>query len=248
MRASLSCLFYLFFISFKITAQPQDTIIVAMHIEPPFSNIVDGVFIGENIDIANALAAKLNKKVSFVYCPPARCFALLKNGQADMMIAIRKTDTRKQFLKYLEPPIKMQKLPLQFYIHADNKIELKSYEDLHSLNIGVLRGASYFDQFDQDPQLTKIPLTNYKQLVDMLLKGRIDTFLEREETITPWVDQDIYNTRIKIAKFAYDKTVGSYIAVSKKSVLANEIKQLSQAVKDLSDKGELQAIINKVRN
>ncbi|ARD43864.1 transporter substrate-binding domain-containing protein [Colwellia sp. PAMC 21821] len=234
--------------SFKITAQPLNTIIVATHIEPPFSNIVDGIFIGENIDIAHALAAKLNKKASFVYCPPARCFALLQSGQADMMIAIRKTETRKQFLQYLEPPIKIQKLPLQFYIHADSKIDLNSYEDLHSLNIGVLRGASYFDQFDQDTQLSKIPLTNYQQLVDMLLKGRIDTFLEREETITPWVDQKVYNTQIKIAKFAYDKTVGSYITVSKKSALANETTLLSQALKDLSDKGELQAIVKKVRN
>ena len=243
----ICCVFFLF-MSMKVVSQPLPTITVAMYIEPPFSNIVDGKFVGENIDIANALAEKLSREVRFIYCPPARCFAFLQNGQADMMIAIRKTEIREQFLNYLEPPIKIQHLPLQFYIRAESKIELNRYQDLQPLKVGVLRGASYFDKFDHDTQLTKIPLTNYQQLVDMLLKGRIDTFLEREETITPWVDQKIYKTKIKLAKFSYDETVGSYIVVSKRSPLRNEIAHLSKALKAISDNGEIQTILNKLRN
>lgn len=234
-----------FFSSCNLAAHPIANIIVAMYIEPPFSDIVDGKFVGENIDIANALAAKADKKISFVYCPPARCFALLESGQADMMIAIRKTTLRKNFLLYLEPAINIQHLPLQFYIHANNKIEVNSYEDLRPLKIGVLRGASYFDRFDYDTELTKIPLSSYQQLVDMLLKGRIDTFLEREETIMPWVDQEIYKTQIKLARFAYEQGVGSYIAIAKNSPLALEVSHFSQALQALSDSGELATILKK---
>lgn len=239
---------FLFFSLFKITAQPIASIIVAMHIEPPFSDIVDGKFIGENIDIANALAAKTNKKAQFIYCPPARCFALLQTGQADMMIAVRKTAVRENFLLYLEPAIKIQHLPLRFYIRANNKISLKSYEDLQPLKVGVLRGVSYFDKFDHDTQLTKIPLSSYQQLISMLLKGRIDTFLEREESITPWVDQEVYKSQIKLATFSYDNSVGSYIAMAKKSPLSSEISQFSQALQALSVSGELADILKKVRN
>ena len=242
-----SCLLFLI-ISIKATSQPLPIITVAMYIEPPFSDIVDGVFVGENIDIANLLAKKMATKTKFIYCPPARCFAFLQNGQADMMIAIRKTQSREKFLHYLEPPIKIQHLPLQFYIRSDSNIVLDKYQDLLPLKVGVLRGASYFDKFDHDTQLTKVPLINYQQLVDMLLKGRIDTFLEREETITPWVDQDVYKTKINLAKFVYDKTVGSYIVVSRKSPLRDNITQLSAALKSLSDSGDIQAITNKIRN
>ncbi len=243
----IACTMSLFFTSLKATAQAQKTIIVAMHIEPPFSDIINGEFVGENIDLANALANQAGYKTQFIYCPVARCFSLMQTGQADMFVAVRKTEVRKKFLNYLEPPIKIQKLPLRFYIRADNKITLNSYKELLPLTVGVLRGASYFDKFDRDTQIKKIPLTNHQQLIDMLLKGRIDTFLEREESIMPLVDQNVYATRIKLAKFSYDESVGSYIALSKNSLLKNEIALFSEAFQTLSNNGELTAIINKIR-
>ncbi|WP_206512342.1 transporter substrate-binding domain-containing protein [Colwellia sp. Arc7-635] len=235
----------LFFITLKAQAKPTKTIIVAMYIEPPFSEIVDGKFIGENIDITNALAAKLGYKTKFVYCPLARCLSFVQSGQADMIIAVRKTAIREKFLHYLEPPIKIQKLPLKFYTLTDNDITLNHYNDLLSLKVGVLRGASYFDQFDHDTQITKVALNNHQQLIDMLLKGRIDTFLEREESILPLVDQKIYSTDINLAKFSYDKGVGSYIAVAKKSSLINEIVDLSKALQHLSHSGELALLLQR---
>ncbi len=241
------CIISLFFTSLQAKAQAQKTIVVVTHIEPSFSEIINGKFVGENIDLANALATQSGYKTQFIYCPIARCFSLIENGKADMIIAVRKTEVRKKFLNYLEPPIKIQKLPLRFYIRADNKITLNSYKDLLPLTVGVLRGASYFDKFDRDTQIKKIPLTNHQQLIDMLLKGRIDTFLEREESIMPLVDQNVYATRIKLAKFSYDESVGSYIALSKNSLLKNEIALFSEAFQSLSSNGELTAIINKIR-
>lgn len=233
------------FAAFQCSAQTAKTIIVATHIEPPFSDIIDGEFSGENIDIANAFAEKTGKKIRFVYCPVARCFSLMQAGQADMIVAVRKTKIREKFLHYLTPAIKIQHRPLRFYILANNKITVDKYEDLKPLKIGVLRGASYFDKLDHDTNITKIPLTNHQQLVDMLLKGRIDTFLEREESITPLVEQNTYSTRIKLAEFSYDKGVGSYIAISKKSYFASETENFSNALNTLHNNGVIQKIINK---
>ncbi len=237
----------LFFITFNTSAQPVNEIIVAMHIEPPFSDIVNGEFVGENIDIANLLAKKINKKARYVYCPVARCLSLMQSGQADMIVAVRKTAKREQFIYYLSPPIKIQKHPLRFYIRANNKVIVDKYEDLQSLKIGVLRGASYFDKFDLDTKMFKVPLTNHQQLIDMLLKGRIDTFLEREESITPLVEQKVYATAIKLAKFSYDKGVGSYIAISKKSPFVKELTAFSQAIETLQSTGEIKKIISKTQ-
>jgi polar amino acid transport system substrate-binding protein len=223
-------------------------IIVAMYIEPPFSAIVDGKFVGENIDIATALANKVGRKAKFVYCPLARCLSLLQEGHADMIVAVRKTRIRQQFLHYLTPAIKIQKRPLRFYMRSSNKIDIGTYEDLKTLRIGVLRGASYFDKLDHDTSITKIPLTNHKQLVDMLLKGRIDTFLEREESITPLVNQDVYASDIKLATFSYDKGVGSFIAISKKAAIASNKSLLSKALLKLRNSGKLDEIISKTVN
>lgn len=236
------------FFTFNSSAQSSQQIIVAMHIEPPFSDIVEGEFVGENINIAKTLAAKVGKQIKYVYCPIARCFSLVQVGQADMIIAVRKTAFREEFLNYLSPPIKIQKLPLRFYIRSNNEIVLDQYKDLYAIKVGVLRGASYFDKFDHDTNIAKIPLTNHQQLINMLLKGRIDTFLEREESITPLVDKEVYVTKIKLANFSYDKGVGSYIAVSKKSFLSKDLSSLSAALKSLMDSGELDRIIQKTQH
>ena len=224
-------------------AKNDRVIIVAMHIEPPFSDIVDGEFVGEHIEVAKALAAKTNMTTRFVYCPVARCFSLVESGQADMIVAVKKTAIREKFLSYLSPAIKIQKLPLRFYIGTNNNFTLDKYNDLDTLKIGVLRGASYFDKFDHDTTISKIPLTTHQQLIDMLLKGRIDTFLEREESITPLVEKSVYSTKIKLAKFSYAKGVGSYVAISKKSSLVTETSNLSKSMRALHESGELYKII-----
>ena len=45
------CIISLFFTSLQATAQAQKTIVVATHIEPSFSEIINGKFVGENIDL-----------------------------------------------------------------------------------------------------------------------------------------------------------------------------------------------------
>lgn len=239
----VSCCICLF--SAILEAKATATITVAMYIEPPFSEIIDGEFVGENINVANALAAELGYKTKFMYCPVARCFAFAQSGQADMIIAVRKTAIREQFLHYLEPPIKIQKLPLRFYTLTDNNIILNHYDDLIPLKVGVLRGASYYDPFDHDKQISKVALSNHQQLIDMLLKGRVDTFLEREESVLPLVDKKVYAANISIAKYSYNEDVGSYIAIAKQSPLANEIVELSTALQRLFDNGELASILHK---
>lgn len=248
MCLGISLLLALLFSSFNVSAKPVTEIIVATYIEPPFSDIINGEFVGENIDIAYALADIMNKKVRFAYCPAARCFSLMQNGRADMIIAVRKTVIREQFLDYLASPIKIQKQPLRFYIRAGHAEPLTTYDDLKPLRIGVLRGASYFDRFDHDTEINKIPLTNHKQLIDMLLKGRIDTFLEREESIAPLIDESFNFKGIKMAEFSYNKSVGSYIAIAKKSIFSNELGEFSEALEALQHNGEIKKIIRKTRN
>ena len=69
-----------------------------------------------------------------------------------------------------------QHFPLRFYVNTENAITIDTYKDLKDLSVGVLRGGSYFERFDQDKKLIKIEMTTHEQLVNMLRKKRIDTF------------------------------------------------------------------------
>ena len=235
----------LLFFSAHAEADPDKTIRVATYIEPPFANFIDNEFIGENIEIAKLLATSMNYEAVFIHCPFARCMTMIKQGQADMIIAIRKTKAREKFLNYLTPPYYIQHHQLKFYTLADANIAINTYDDLKSLTVGALRGTKYFDQFDFDQQLKKVEVTSIAQLINLLKKQRIDTFLEREESVLAWIEEEEYQRLFKLAEYEYDNAVGVYVAISKKSPRHKDVGYLSTQLAKFVDDGTIHAIIGR---
>ena len=53
-------------------------------------------------------------------------------------------------MRYFSRPF-LDKLPIAFYTLKDQHVSIDAYEDIYDLDsVGVLRGASYFEKFDQD--------------------------------------------------------------------------------------------------
>jgi len=232
------------FFSFFVLAEQKDTISVAVSLEPPMVDFVDGRYVGKNIEVLYLLAKKLNKKLKFLRCPVARCFVMIEHGQADMIIAIRKTPAREKYIGYLERPFEVQHFPLRFYLPFNSALQINSAKDLKNISIGVLRGFTYFDAFDHNNELNKIAVTNHSQLIQMLLSNRIDTFLEREQSIIPLIDDETYKTKMKLAQYQYKKSVDSYIGISKLSPFYQDIDFISQELAGLLDSGAIDEILN----
>ncbi|TPH12832.1 substrate-binding periplasmic protein [Litorilituus lipolyticus] len=224
--------------------QANDAINVATYIEPPFADKVNGKFVGRNIRLSKLIAKKLNKKVNFITCPMARCILMMQSGQADMIVSVLKTDEREEILTYIEPGINFQKQPISFFTLHTNKVEINSFEDLKSLIIGQVRGARYFEKFDNNNELTKVKITTRSQMIKMLLKGRIDVFIAREESIRPLIDKYNYQ-KLRIAQYQYLTPVTGYIAISKNSYLQQDIQKFSSIIKQIKDSGELDKVYYK---
>ena len=223
--------------------EEQQSIRIAIHTEPPYAESVNGQYVGAHIEILNLITNKLNKKIIYIACPIARCLILLAEGKADMIIGLRKTNKREQYLAYLPQPYDIQKFPLRFYLRTDSRLKINHYADLQNLNIGTIRGASYFDAFDNDTSFKKTSVNNYSQLIKMLLKKRIDTFLERETSVKPWVDKIIYRNNLKLAKYQYNKSVESYIALSRKSPILFEWTDIAKIQAELLASGAIERIM-----
>lgn len=232
------------FSAFYVQAKVNETIIIASHVNPPSVYINDGKFTGYNVDIANMLVSRLNKKPAFVYCPFARCLSMLKDGQADMMIAINKTPERQIYIDYLEQPFLSIHTPVKFYSSKHKNINIEKYEDLKGLNIGVLRGASYFKRFDNDASLNKVYISTHRQLINLLVKGRIDTFLGREISIRHQVSKQIYQEELKEMSYIYSKANDFYIGMSKKSIFNEQVDELSKMLDELLESGAIDTLDN----
>jgi len=200
---------------------------IATYLEPPFVDLVDNKFVGEDITLVKALAGAVHLEPVFILCPFVRCEALVKTGKADMIISVRKTSIRMKDMIFLKPAIFIQKKPIRFYLNKDSNLKVDSYKDLNGLVIGTVRGSTYYDEFDQDASLVKVQTTNRQQLLGMLAANRIDTFLEREELIIPLMSGGSYINKFKLAMYKYEKSVEGFIAISKYSKIADYGAKLS---------------------
>ena len=241
----MKCLFYLLvlFCCFSSLAiADKSELKIATFIEPPFVDLVGNKLVGENIEIAKLLAMSVGLQPIFIRCPFARCLTMVKRGQADMIFGLRKFPEREKELIFLDPPSMIQHYPLRFFVLSSNKIIIDSFDDLKKLSIGTLRGGSYFELFDKSNSFTKVELTSREQLVHMLLKDRIDAFIEREESILPLLPLEEYQQKFTLANYQYDKVVNSYIAISKNSNIKIYEERLSQQLQNLVTSGTIKAI------
>ncbi|WP_440906373.1 substrate-binding periplasmic protein (plasmid) [Catenovulum sp. SX2] len=221
-------------------------IVVATHIEPPLVyQLVDGSFHGSNVEVARLLAESLSVEVEFVYCPFARCLYQTQTGQADIMIGINRTKQREQFFDYLPQPYSSLITPVKFYLNKNRPAEISRYEDLVNKKIGVLRGAVYFQPFDNDPRLAKVPVVDHEQLIALLRAGRIDTFLARDLSIRQRINQVEYSELLDVAEFSFEKRQDLFIAISKKSPLKDYQVQLASTLSQLKQQGIVEKIMEK---
>lgn len=243
------CLFTCLALSHNSQAIAQNsdnnTIVIANHIIPPYFYLDNGKPRGSNVDIAQLLATRMNKTVEFIQCPFVRCLALTKQGKADMMISIRKTAERENYLSYLSEPYQPNIMPVKLYLAKDSTLSINHYDDLKDLTIGVLRGGRYFTRFDQDGTLRKFETTSHTQLIDMLLTKRIDVFLANELAVKSRVDETTYKHKMKTASYAYQNEGHAYIAISKNSPLHQELGDFSDTLHSLITQGEIEKSLKK---
>lgn len=224
----------------------KDHIVIAAHVVPPLIYIENDEFKGGNVEVARLLAKRMNKTVEFTACPFARCLAMTKAGKTDMMIAVNKTEEREAFFSYLTQPFRTEIIPVRFYLSKDSPLVIENYDDLKQLSIGVLTGATYFERFDKDFTLNKTQVTSHTQLIKMLLSKRLETFIGGELSFKNRVDKEVYENEMKMAPYIYNKTNGSYIVISKKSPLNEEVSQFSQALDELIANGDIHAVLDKL--
>ena len=237
------CIILLLFSPYSYT-KPKNELVIATFIEPPFVALKNHRLIGSNIEVAKLLANAINLKAVFVRCPFARCLSMVKAGKADMIFGLRKTPEREKELVFLSPPLMIQHYPLRFFTLAKRQLKISKLADLTPLAVGVLRGATHFEAFDNNRKIHKVDVTSRNQLVSMLLKGRIDTFADREESIKPLLSTDDYQKKLALASYQYDRAEKSYIAVSKKSHIKQYTPQLKQTLQQLTNDGTIDKIMS----
>jgi len=143
---------------------------------PPYRIVqtTDGVSVysGIYVDILRLVAEQAGLQLEFSELPFARAFRVMEAGGADVMLGPNRSAEREAYLQYLEPPLPREpKIFLQYRLTSP----IRAYDDLSGRSIAVLRGARYFDRFDADTTLNRMPVDDYVSALRLVTMGRVDT-------------------------------------------------------------------------
>lgn len=208
---------------------------------PPWKVIEGDTISGIDIELTKALLAELGVTPRFVACPWSRCLDLLKNGDAQMVSGVQRRADREHYLTFIDPPYKTRSSKV-FY-RLENSRDIASLQDLANKDIGILRDAHYFPEFDEDSSLSKKPVHSDRLNFLKLAEGRIQTVIATESQGDYLVA--ILGLRDIVVKSTYrhDEIVPVHFAVSKGSVLDSMRPQLDEATRRLRDNGTFERII-----
>jgi polar amino acid transport system substrate-binding protein len=227
----------------SVSALAQEIIVPLNHF-PPW-RIVDKNYQvgGINVELMNALLRKLDLKATYVIRPWKRAQRMIKNGSADIMNGLLKSQARAKDMIFLDPPYKTQSSKA-FYTLKSKPIKINTYEDLYKYKIGITLGSKFFPRFDSDTKLSKDMCkdasTNFKKLE----RGRIDTIILTETVGDYLLHKLNYQDKMEKEPYVYSEPLSVYFAVSKKSFLTKRGPELNAALKKMVESGEVRSIID----
>ena len=216
------------------------TLIMAFSESVPWKIInPDGSYSGIDVELARLIAQRLNTKLEIKAAPLARCLEMMRRGEADLMTNIIRSADREQYIRYLNVPYQRQSNKV-FYLRADNPLDIRSYEDLYGLEIGIKRGAKYNPRFDLDTALNKrdvtVALRNFKKLS----LGRIDAVLSTESEGDYLIQHNRLQGYYKKATLKFNQPLQIYLGLSRQSPFVGRAAEIERILTELINNGELE--------
>ena len=193
---------------------------------PPYQVLAEKPY-GTHISALEILANVLDKKLIFIRSTNfARCVALLKSGEVDVIAGLNINDERKQFAFYA--PFKYAD---ERIVISTKDIHITDYQDFTGKIIGIPRGTTYFKKFDEDTSLNKVSIHTIRTGLELLRKKRIDMIITSAQVVNTLVG-DINKDKLKISRISLVDDNKTFFGFSKK----NKLNLTSQDVIKLTTK------------
>lgn len=139
------------------------------------------------VQVAQEALALEGLTVDVQFMPWSRAVELARSGQVDGLLGAYYSEEREQFLRYSHELALVQEV---FFVRKESELkapsertEMRQYRWLMGYRIGVVRHALHEEKFDYNASLNKVETTDRVQLLDMLVRGRIDIFATSKHVV-----------------------------------------------------------------
>ncbi|WP_460097715.1 substrate-binding periplasmic protein [Pseudomonas sp. S3_C01] len=143
---------------------------------PPFtdSTLING---GLATDIVSTALARAGYASDFEQVPWARAMLGIGEGRYDVLVNAWYSEERTHIGQFSAEYLLNR---VRFIKRKDEAIQFDSLQQLRAYPIAVVRGYAYSKDFDEDPQMQKVPVHNFAMAVRMLAADRVKLTLEDE--------------------------------------------------------------------
>ncbi|BBP81283.1 MULTISPECIES: substrate-binding periplasmic protein [unclassified Pseudomonas] len=203
---------------------------------PPFRMEGEGGALhGLDIDLLNEIARRTGLRFDVQRAPWARGLAALQSGSADLMTGLARTPERERYIDYLPTPY--YACAPRLYGTPELARRITRYEQLRGPTIGYVLESAYFQPFDSDAGLHKSGVSNEQQLLEMLLRGRLQLVIGTDCQ----VDYELRDPRLagRIVRTGYqpDTRTELFIGFTQQQSLAEEKDRIASALQQMLDEG-----------
>ncbi|WP_428650445.1 substrate-binding periplasmic protein [Roseibium sp.] len=205
---------------------------------------------GIHIELLDEISRKTGIEFTYSMAPWARVFALSKNGNAAIM-GFSKTTEREKLWHYSDP---LYFDELVFVSRKDDMFEFSGLGSIRGLTIGIKRGASYGDDFEQAVRtglIKVVETTDRANQLRMLDAGRVDLVLLSPgrialETIikeNSWLQAHRDDFAIISPPYKLDP---NYIGIPKSMGKEHLLEPINEAIRQIKANGTYERIVQKV--
>ena len=235
-------LLIVFLWSFSIVAQAESMTVANTH-WPPWRILKnDGHLKGIEIDILERLSEQLGLSLETKGCGWKRCLKHMEVGESDVMTGLQKTPEREQYMTFIEPPYRTIQ-SICFYTNKASAINIRNYDDLRKLTIGVIQKVAYFEPFNNDQKIKKHGVTTGDNLLRLVEGNKIDAFVNECLAGDNFIKEKKLSRVIKRTEYVHSEVRPIYLAISNKSPLLKRKNEISNELKKMLDTGEIAKII-----
>jgi polar amino acid transport system substrate-binding protein len=188
------------------------------------------------------IADKMAMELDIMPMPFARRIRALRQGKIDLMVGMQKENASSDDIIYILPAY--EKLRHSFFVLQNSQQKLTRFEDLNEMTIGVTIHAKYYKHFQEQQNLALIAVSTLKQKVDLLLKGRIDTFIHYQESTEPYLKKHDLDNKVILASYQPTENHEYYVTISEKSRLFPYQEKLRSILEKALENGDFEQIRN----
>ncbi|WP_241737541.1 substrate-binding periplasmic protein [Neptunicella marina] len=195
---------------------------------------------GLHVKYLQYMADKLSMKLDIYPMPFARRISALRQGQIDLMVGMQRENSLQDDVIYLQPHY--EELQHTFFVLKTQQSSINSFEDLQDKTIGVTIHAKYYHQFNSQTDLALVAVSSLKQKIELLQKGRIDTFIHYKESTLPTLEKMGLSDKIVIANYQPTESHPYFATITTKSRLFERKDEVEKIIQQGVANGDFKRI------